>query len=127
VFRYREFLIPQGRVIPLAITEFGIDDSSCNSPNYGGWTQYCSWWQANLANHPTDCNAGVLDVPPPLPPGLQLSSFAEYVSQMSWYDGLMMQDEYVLGATIFSLEIPGWQQYDISPAVPDLIKYMNSV
>ncbi len=46
---------------------------------------------------------------------------------MAQYDAILLQDYYVLGATIFSLEIAGWDDYDISPAVPDLISYVRSV
>ena len=74
----------------------------------GGWKAYCGWWSSNLPNHPTDCNA-------------------EYVQQMAQYDDILMQDDYVIGATIFTLEISGWDQYDIAPAVPDLIAYVQSV
>ena len=37
----------------------------------------------------------------------------QYLAQLKWYDSLMRADSYVLGATIFSLEIPGWDAFDI--------------
>jgi hypothetical protein len=52
---------------------------------------------------------------------------SEYVEQIAWYDSVIRQDDYVLGATIYQLEIPGWPDYDVSNAIPDLIQYMNSL
>jgi hypothetical protein len=37
-----------------------------------------------------------------------------------WYDRLLLEDELVLGATIFSLEIPNWFDFDIAP-IMDLL------
>jgi hypothetical protein len=31
------------------------------------------------------------------------------------------------GATVFALEISGWDDYDVGPAVGDMIAYMASV
>jgi len=75
---YRQHLIPNGRTIPLAITETGVDVV----PPVG--------WK----NHFTG---------------------EEYFSQLLWYDSLLLEDDYVLGATIFSLEIPNWNDFDIAP------------
>ncbi len=126
---YEQLLVPQGRVPPLVISEMGIDNA-CGTEGLGGWkgtsscacgrahviltaraavaTGYCAWWKSNLPWHPADCNH-------------------EYVQELAWYDSIIREDAYVLGATIFCLDIPGWDQYDITPAVPDLVAYMNSV
>lgn len=32
----------------------------------------------------------------------------EYLEQLKWYDRVLWEDDYVVGATIFALEIPGW-------------------
>jgi hypothetical protein len=45
---------------------------------------------------------------------------------LTWYDEVIRSDQYVIGSTIFCLEIPGWQAYDISPLTNILIAYMNS-
>ena len=75
---YRQHLIPNGKTIPLAITETGVDVV----PPVG--------WK----NHFTG---------------------EEYFSQLIWYDSLLLEDDYVMGATIFSLEIPNWNDFDIAP------------
>src|SRR5689334_11162787 len=50
----------------------------------------------------------------------------EYAGQLEWYDSLLRSNDYVLGATIFSLEIPGWDSFDIGgQEVADLINYMR--
>lgn len=86
---YRQYLIPAGKVIPLAITEAGVD---VVAPV--GWK-----------NHFTE---------------------EEYLSQLEWYDGVLLEDAYVLGATVFALEIPGWFSFDIAPIVERLADYVAS-
>jgi hypothetical protein len=44
-----------------------------------------------------------------------------YVDQLKWYDSLLKQDSYVLGATIFSLEIHNWWDFDIGGPVRERI------
>ena len=88
---YRQFLIPDGRVIPLIITECGIDGGVLGNPDdiNRGWRSYQS------------------------PEG--------YFEQLKWYDSLLKEDSYVLGATIFSLEIHNWGDFDISGRVFELL------
>ena len=86
---YRQFLIPEGKVIPLVITECGVDVV----PPVG--------WK----NHFTE---------------------AEYLDQLKWYDSVLLEDDYVLGATIFALEIPGWGNFDIAPIMDELTAYVAS-
>jgi len=86
---YRLHLVPDGKVLPLAITETGVD----GVPPVG--------WK----NHYTG---------------------EQYLNQLKWYDALLRQDGYVLGATIFSLEIPNWAAFDIAPIVGPLTDYVRS-
>ncbi len=90
---YNWFLIPDGRQIPLIITECGIDGGVIGQGSKG-WKSYASG--------------------------------EVYMEQLKWYDSLMKQDSYVLGATIFSLEIPNWQDFDIAPIMPQLTAYVKS-
>jgi hypothetical protein len=47
-----------------------------------------------------------------------------YFNQLVWYDSLLQEDNYVMGATIFALEIPNWDDFDISGEVLDrLVDY----
>lgn len=178
--RYREYLLPTNRKIPLVISETGIDNSGCGgSPNLGGWQNYCSWWLANY--HASDCAAGTLlarsrvstrgrmhdrksgsiacpccaggkrgrcsgspvasltfsaRLPTlgylhPRPTHLLVAprTATEYVSQLAWYDSLLRADDYVLGATIFQLDCPGWGPYSLAydDATSQLVAYMNGV
>ncbi|KKL78326.1 hypothetical protein LCGC14_2025950, partial [marine sediment metagenome] len=88
---YRQFLIPDNMVIPLVITECGIDGGVLGTPDDigRGWKTY--------------------------------QSADAYVEQLKWYDGLLKEDGYVLGATIFSLEIPNWWDFDIGGRVRELL------
>ena len=84
---YRQFLIPDGRVIPLIITECGIDGGVLGNPDdiNRGWRSY--------------------------------QSAENYFDQLKWYDSLLKEDSYVMGATIFSLEIHNWGDFDIGGEV----------
>jgi PKD repeat protein len=84
---YRQHLIPAGKVIPLAITETGVDVV----PPVG--------WKNHFIEE-------------------------EYLAQLEWYDSVLREDDYVLGATIFALEIPGWYSFDIAPIVERLADYV---
>jgi len=90
---YRWFLVPDGREIPLVITECGIDGGVIGQGSKG-WKSY--------------------------------TSGDGYMEQLKWYDAILKQDSYVLGATIFSLEIPNWQDFDIAPIMPQLTSYVKS-
>jgi hypothetical protein len=90
---YNWFLIPDGRQIPLVITECGIDGGVIGQGSKG-WTSY--------------------------------ASADGYMEQLKWYDAILKQDSYVLGATIFSLEIPNWDDFDIAALMPALTTYVKS-
>jgi N-acetyl-anhydromuramyl-L-alanine amidase AmpD len=85
---YRIHLVPDGKTLPLAITETGVDGVSPV-----GWK-----------NHYTG---------------------AQYMEQLRWYDSILRQDSYVLGAAIFALEIPGWESFDVSPIVGPLTSHVR--
>ncbi|MDD1654133.1 MAG: carbohydrate binding domain-containing protein [Methanomicrobiales archaeon] len=95
--RYRKvyswFLKPDGREIPLIITECGIDGGVIGQ-GQKGWKSY--------------------------------TGAEGYLDQLKWYDSLLLQDSYVMGATIFSLEIPNWQDFDIAPLMPQLTAYVKT-
>lgn len=103
---YRDFLIPQNRTLPLVVTEAGIDNALCGSPDLGGWLGYCSWW----ASHglPGDCAA-------------------QYTAQLAWYDGVLREDAYVVGATLFCYHCSGFAEYEVETVMPDLQAYMNAL
>ena len=75
-YLYRDFLIPRDEVIPLAITESGLD------PLIGG-------------------------------PSGEGSRKERFVDEMMWYDTKLREDDYVIGATMFTLGGYGsWASYD---------------
>jgi len=106
---YNQFLIPTSRTIPMAITENGIDGGTCGitkcpAHSSDGWKGFCDYW-AGLGE--SDCNAF-------------------YLRQLQWYDQVLMSDKFVLGSTIFSLEISGWDAFDIAPIADPLATYLAS-
>jgi hypothetical protein len=75
-YLYRDFLIPRDEVIPLAITESGLDPL-------------------------IDLSIKVDDYKP------------YFVEDMIWYDTRLREDDYVIGATMFTIGSAwGWEDYD---------------
>ncbi|MBI3762619.1 MAG: hypothetical protein HY260_12280 [Chloroflexi bacterium] len=110
-FLYRDILIPRGLVIPLVISEAGIDGGAGagQRPGYSdtqGWLGFQKYWQTDL---------GVND------------PVAFYAEQLEWYDSLLRQDPYVIGATIFNVGGGAWASFDASPVIPQLTQYALSL
>ena len=102
---YRDYLEPAGLAVPLLITETGIDGLVAGrpGPQGGGWKDFVNfWWEEG-----------------------KVSTTAEgfYVEQLAWYDGEMQRDDYVKGASIYTLAGPaGWQSYEIHGPVAEILK-----
>ena len=109
---YQQYLIPDKLgSIGLVLTELGIDggcpSNTCTSCGPNGWQDFQQYW----CNNGGSCNGP-----------------HEYSFQLEWYDSLMIQDDYVIGAAIYCLEIPGWASWQLTPdVVNDLTQYMNSM
>jgi hypothetical protein len=93
---YRHYFIPKDKVLPLVITECGVDNVS-NVPGccgYSGWRSGYTWEQ--------------------------------YRDQLKWYDDILKEDWYVIGATIFCLETSGigWRNFEIDD--PELMSWLIS-
>jgi hypothetical protein len=103
---YDQVLIPQNRTPRLAITECGIDAAGdiCGGPSIAGWQNACSFWASR--GH-SDC-AGY------------------YVEQLAWYDNLLRAHDYAIGATVFTIDLQGWQAYALEPAATQLTAYLKS-
>lgn len=85
---YRDFLIPRDEVIPLAITECGLDTGVT-----GG--EMDPYWERR------------------------------WLKEMAWYDSKLVEDDYVLGAAIFTLGGSGdWHEFDYEDLLPDLRAYL---
>ncbi|RME81817.1 MAG: hypothetical protein D6775_12630 [Caldilineae bacterium] len=94
---YRAYLEPAGLVIPLVITEAGIDGLVGNRPgppSARGWQEFGDFWRGEEV--------------------VGTSVFGFYMEQLAWYDAELARDDYVIGAAIFALAAPqGWTSYEI--------------
>jgi hypothetical protein len=105
---YRDILIPQGLLIPLAITEAGIDGVIGNRPGPSGygWHDFANYW---------------------VDQGLGRSGEEAFMNQLAWYDAGVRQDNYVIGFTVFTAGgIAHWKKYDINGLLPDLANYVSA-
>ncbi|MBK8049931.1 MAG: hypothetical protein IPK16_24190 [Anaerolineales bacterium] len=93
---YQDILAPAGLVIPLVMTELGVDglvEPRPGPPDARGWTEFQSFWAEN---------------------GYGLWGPGAYVEQLVWYDNAMRENDYVIGGAIFALApTAGWDTYDI--------------
>ena len=105
---YREILEPAGLVIPLAITEAGIDGIIGNrpGPQGKGWRDFTGYWVRQ---------------------GLGSNGEQAFLNQLAWYDKGVREDSYVIGFTIFTAGGFGyWENYNINSILPDLTNYVRS-
>ncbi|MEJ2748753.1 MAG: hypothetical protein P8183_12745 [Anaerolineae bacterium] len=105
---YREFLEPLDLVIPLVISEAGIDGIIGNRPGPSGrgWMDFQSYWvEQGWASNGVDA----------------------FIKQLAWYDNGVRQDGYVIGFTVFTAGGHGyWEHYDINSILPQLTAYVRS-
>lgn len=95
---YRQYLIPDDAVIPLAITECGIDPLVSPLPDGcdgGTWKQLGDYWRETNGEH---------------------NKADYYYRQLMWYDRELQKDDYVAGATIFCWGNYGspWSDFDVA-------------
>lgn len=110
---YNDYLLPQDLAIPLIITETGVDGLVAPGlrpgPSTGGWQTFTQFWRDN----------GLTDNP---------ARF--YVEQLAWYDSILRQDSYVIGATIYNISggcCPDQASYDAEEILPLLTQYIQSL
>jgi len=104
---YEDFLKPRGLVIPLVISEGGIDGQVQQdlAPPGLGWRDFVTYWaQQELG-----------------PGGVQT-----YIEQLAWYDRQLQQDDYVIGVAVFTAGSPAghWPSFDVTDILPELAQYM---
>lgn len=111
-FRYRwfyeELLIPFDLVIPLVISEAGVDGTLNNrpGPQGWGWQSFSTYWVEQ---------------------GLGRNGVEAFINQLAWYDAGVRQDGYVIGFTVFTAGAIGhWKNYDVNPILPELTDYVRS-
>jgi hypothetical protein len=106
---YEDFLKPRGLVIPLVISEGGIDGQVGQdlAPPGLGWRDFSAYWRQE---------------------GLGRDGAQAYVQQLAWYDQELQQDDYVIGVAIFTAGSPAghWPSFDITAILPELAKYVVS-
>jgi hypothetical protein len=106
---YRDILEPRGLVLPLVISEAGIDGiigMGRPGPNGHGWDDFEEYWvELGLGENGVDA----------------------FINQLHWYDDGVREDGYVIGFTVFTAGgIEQWKQYDINEILPDLANYVIS-
>ena len=119
-FWYEGWLRPRGLAnVPLVISETGIDrvpatgDCAAVDPypvdaSKATWKSYGDWWVQN---------------------GVGSTPEQSYINQLAWYDRELRHDDYVLGATIFTMGASGgggWAPFDIHDAAITLANYVAS-
>lgn len=106
---YRDILEPRGLVLPLVISEAGIDGIiglGRPGPAGHGWSDFSDYWVQQ---------------------GLGGSGVEAFIKQLNWYDNGVREDGYVIGFTIFTAGgIAQWEEYDINHILPDLANYVIS-
>jgi len=104
---YEEILKPRGLVVPLVISEAGIDGGVPNhpGPHHGGWQGFVGYWKET---------------------GLGDDGIQVYLRQLAWYDEQLQQDDYVLGFAVFTAGAMNkdWKSFDITPILRHIATYI---
>ena len=105
---YRELLEPNDLVVPLVMTEAGVDGIIGNRPGPSGtgWYDFQDYWVAQ---------------------GWGSTGPEAFINQLAWYDDGVREDGYVIGFTIFTAGGHDyWLNYDINEILPELTDYVVS-
>ncbi len=104
---YEEILKPRGLVIPLVISEAGIDGILMAAERPGpeglGWWDFSDYWsEVGIGGGPEG-----------------------YTRQLAWYDSELRKDDFVIGFTVFTAGGgEGWASYNINQILPELAIYV---
>ena len=107
---YRNYLIPARLVVPLVITELGIDGAiqPRPGPKGQGWKDFIPFWRQEGRITTT-------------PEGF-------YVEQLAWYDSELQRDDYVIGAAIYALVVHGnWRSFEIVGRCANILRQYLAV
>ena len=105
---YRDVLEPRGLVVPLVISEAGIDGILGNRPGPQGlgWQEFQEFWVAQ---------------------GWGPDGQTAFLNQLQWLDNEARQDEYVIGYALFTAGGGrAWDTYELDPFLPRLAEYVVS-
>jgi len=104
---YEDYLKPRGLVIPLVVTEAGIDGGVLRLENVSlmGWRDLKKAVPNSAASQVTN----------------------SYVEQLSWYDDELRRDPYVLGFAVFNVGDPKghWASFDVTSLLPRFAQMMS--
>lgn len=104
---YEELLKPRDLVIPLVISEAGVDGLIGNrpGPKGHGWKDFSDYWaQQGLGGNP----------------------YLVYIDQLRWYDDQLRQDDYVIGWALFTVGAMNddWESYDVTDMLRHIAHYI---
>ncbi len=57
---------------------------------------------------------------------MQYATADDYLAQLAWYDGELMKDDYLVGASIFTLDGKDWRYFDVLQIVGRIADYIAS-
>lgn len=104
---YDEFLQDRDLVIPLVVTEAGIDGGTLRDVDekLDGWRDFGG----------------------ELPEELTPIDLSDYIDQLSWYDDELRRDPYVMGFAVFNVgDLDGrWASFDLTDELPELTEMMQ--
>ena len=105
-FWYRYYLQPNDLVIPLVITETGIDGGVLSEAGgrLGGWRDFAATPDEDLEYLYSPISAD------------------DYLDQISWYDDELRRDDYVWGCAVFNAgdDDGDWASFDVTDLLPEL-------
>lgn len=105
---YRDVLEPRGLVVPLVLSEAGIDGLVGNRPGPDGfgWRDFQEFWVEQ---------------------GWGPDGHTAFLNQLQWLDNEARQDPYVIGYTLFTAGGGNaWASYELAPFLPRLAEYILS-
>jgi hypothetical protein len=105
---YRDVLEPRGLVVPLVISEAGIDGILGNRPGPQGlgWQDFQAFWVQQ---------------------GWGPDGQTAFLNQLQWLDNEARQDDYVIGYALFTAGGGrAWDTYELDPFLPRLAEYVVS-
>ncbi len=105
---YRDILEPRGLVVPLVISEAGIDGILGNRPGPDGlgWQDFQAFWVEQ---------------------GWGPDGQTAFLNQLQWVDNEARQDPYVIGYALFTAGgARAWTTYELAPFLPRLAEYIVS-